>query len=112
MKADAPKRYVVQHGDILWSIAGRYLDNPWEWKELWLANPKIKNPNRLYPGAVLALAYSGNRLNDPQNRLFSVRLPPERIGEAMVFRVFTKTSFALIVRSTRAVYLLNLVTNP
>ncbi|HHF7375244.1 LysM peptidoglycan-binding domain-containing protein [Legionella bozemanae] len=325
LKADAPEQYVVQHGDTLWSIAGRYLDNPWEWKELWLANPKIKNPNRLYPGAVLALAYSGNRpyikvlsngtiklspnvrplslddpipaillneikpflneslildqdvinrapyivsligermlagqgdkayvkglhpsrvlpaigvpaysvfrggkdyvhpitkeflgyranlvgnaellaggepatilltdinegvkvqdsvlinnspgfnlnfvpkaplflvkgfiidmpngmpdgnveeavggvvvvslgardgleagdvlaiyrksrlVNDPQNRLFPVRLPPERIGEAMVFRVFTKTSFALIVRSSRAVYLLNLVTNP
>lgn len=61
LKADAPERYVVQHSDTLWSITGRYLDNPWEWKELWLANPKIKNPNRLYPGAVLALAYSGNR---------------------------------------------------
>lgn len=30
----------------------------------------------------------------------------------MIFRVFTKTSFALIVRSTRPVYLLNLVANP
>ncbi|KTD73864.1 LysM peptidoglycan-binding domain-containing protein [Legionella tucsonensis] len=321
LKLDAPERYVVQHGDTLWDIAGRYLNNPWEWKELWQANPKIKNPNHLYPGAVLVLAYSGNRpyikvlsngtiklspnirplpldepipaiplneikpflneslildqdvinrapyivsligehmlagqgdkayvkglhpsrvlpkrgvpaysvfrggkdyvhpltkellgyranlvgyaellaggepatilltninegvkvedsvlinnspefnvsfapkaplflvkgfiidmpnentqealggvvvvslgardgleagdvlaiyrksrtVNDPKNRLFPVRLPPERIGEAMVFRVFTKTSFALIVRSTQAVYLLNLVTNP
>ncbi|AWN73375.1 LysM domain-containing protein [Legionella anisa] len=61
VKSDAPERYVVQHGDTLWGIAGRYLDNPWEWKELWQANPKIKNPNHLYPGAVLVLAYSGNR---------------------------------------------------
>lgn len=61
LKSDAPERYVVQSGDSLWSIASRYLHNPWEWKELWYANPKIKNPNRLYPGAVLLLSYSENR---------------------------------------------------
>ncbi|STY28467.1 signal peptide protein, LysM domain protein [Legionella wadsworthii] len=60
LKSDAPERYVVQPGDTLWSIASQYLHNPWEWKELWHANPKIKNPNRLYPGAVLILAYAQN----------------------------------------------------
>lgn len=58
LKADAPARYVVQPGDTLWTIANRYLNNPWEWKELWHANPGIKNPNRLYPGAVLVLGFS------------------------------------------------------
>lgn len=57
LKAGAPSRYVVQHGDTLWGIANRYLKNPWEWKTLWHANPKIKNPNRLYAGAVLILGY-------------------------------------------------------
>ncbi|KTD13674.1 LysM domain-containing protein [Legionella gratiana] len=61
LKSDAPRRYVVQHGDTLWTIANRYLHNPWEWKELWHANPKIRNPNRLYPGAVLILADEGNK---------------------------------------------------
>lgn len=61
LKSDAPSRYIVQYGDTLWSIAGHYLHNPWEWKELWHANPKIKNPNRLYPGAVLVLAYIGKK---------------------------------------------------
>ena len=57
LRADSPPRYVVQYGDTLWSIASRYLKNPWEWKQLWHANPNIKNPNRLYPGAILVLDY-------------------------------------------------------
>lgn len=60
LKANAPPRYVVQHGDSLWSIASRYLEHPWEWKALWRANPNIKNPNRLYAGAVLVLDYYQN----------------------------------------------------
>jgi hypothetical protein len=55
LRADAPREYVVQRGDTLWEIANRYLKNPWEWKELWRANPHIKNPNHLYAGAVLSL---------------------------------------------------------
>jgi hypothetical protein len=60
LKADSPRRYVVQQGDTLWSISCRYLKNPWEWKKLWHANPNIKNPDRLYPGAVLVLDYYQN----------------------------------------------------
>lgn len=59
IREDAPKLYTVQPGDSLWEIAGKYLDNPWEWKALWNANPNIKNPNRLYPGAVLELRFEG-----------------------------------------------------
>ncbi|MCL9684792.1 LysM peptidoglycan-binding domain-containing protein [Legionella maioricensis] len=61
LRTDFPSRYVVQHGDTLWNIASRYLKNPWEWKELWHANPNIKNPNRLYPGAILILDYYKSR---------------------------------------------------
>ena len=76
LKSDAPQRYIVQPGDSLWSISCHYLHNPWEWKELWHANPKIKNPNRLYPGAVLILA---NYENKPYIRVLSngtVKLSP------------------------------------
>jgi hypothetical protein len=60
LREDSPKRYVVQPGDSLWSISNRYLKYPWEWKTLWHANPSIKNPKRLYPGAVLVLDYYQN----------------------------------------------------
>ncbi len=61
LKADSPKQYVVQRGDSLWSISSRYLKNPWEWQALWHANSDIKNPNQLYPGAVIALSYYQNK---------------------------------------------------
>jgi hypothetical protein len=57
LRSDYPKRYTVQAGDTLWGIANKYLSKPWEWKDLWHANPHIKNPNRLYPGAVLELRF-------------------------------------------------------
>lgn len=57
LRPDAPSRYEVQRGDTLWGIANRYLTEPWQWKALWHANPQIKNPNHLYPGAIIELHY-------------------------------------------------------
>jgi hypothetical protein len=80
MKPDAPDRYVVVHGDTLWSIAQRYTDSPWRWPELWNLNKdEIKNPNRIYPGNVIVLDRSKGQLT-----LFSdtVKLSPHVRAEA------------------------------
>ncbi|SFX78523.1 LysM peptidoglycan-binding domain-containing protein [Marinospirillum alkaliphilum] len=55
LKVDAPKRYEVQRGDSLWSIAERFLDDPWMWPHLWRANPQVQNPHLLYPGDIIEL---------------------------------------------------------
>jgi hypothetical protein len=61
IRADHPAEYVVQKGDTLWDIAGRFLDKPWQWPAIWHANPQVENPHLIYPGDRLSLIYEDGR---------------------------------------------------
>ncbi|HCA89284.1 MAG TPA: signal peptidase, partial [Legionellales bacterium] len=65
----------------------------------------------LEAGDVLAIYKRKRIINDPLTGQALV-LPKERLGELMIFRTFSQTSFALVVRSTRAIHLHDVVTNP
>jgi nucleoid-associated protein YgaU len=52
-----PQQYTVVAGDTLWDISAKFLREPWQWPELWQANPRIENPDLIYPGDLLSLVY-------------------------------------------------------
>jgi LysM repeat protein len=60
LRPDHPQTYTVVPGDTLWSIARRFLQNPWQWRDIWRQNPQIRNPNRIYPGDVLKFSHDAS----------------------------------------------------
>ena len=66
LKANHPQKYVVQKGDTLWGISGKFLKSPWLWPNVWYANPQVKNPHLIYPGDSITLVYIDGK---PQLRI-------------------------------------------
>lgn len=79
LRTDHPDEYVVQRGDTLWDISGRFLNEPWKWPEIWQANPQIANPHLIYPGDRLTLVYIDGQPRIVLNRASGgvVKLSPE-----------------------------------
>ena len=45
LKDGHPGKYFVKNGDTLWDISARFLEEPWQWPEIWQINEKIRNPH-------------------------------------------------------------------
>lgn len=55
LKENAPRTYVVKHGDTLWDISNLFLHKPWYWPQIWRTNTQIINPHLIFPGDELRL---------------------------------------------------------
>jgi hypothetical protein len=53
--SDGTNPYVVKRWDTLWDLAGKYMSDPFRWKEIWQVNPYVQNPDLIYPGNKLIL---------------------------------------------------------
>lgn len=77
LQTQYPERYVVVKGDTLWHIAGKFLQNPWQWPSLWNMNKaEIKNPHRIYPGDALVLEMVDGQ---PKLKLLSQEIPANTV---------------------------------
>ena len=79
LRSDAPVRHVVIPGDTLWSIASKFLKDPWRWPQIWgLNREQVKNPHKIYPGDIILLEKTrhGARLR-LANEKASVKLSPK-----------------------------------
>jgi hypothetical protein len=64
------------------------------------------------PGHVLAVNQTGAMVKDIVARGKRVELPTERAGTVMIFRVFDRVSYALVMDATRTIHLHDQVSNP
>ncbi|BFM12094.1 hypothetical protein R50072_22470 [Simiduia litorea] len=61
LKPGYSETYHIKEGDTLWDIAEKFLKDPYKWIELWKQNPKVKNPNLIYPGDVIKVIIIGGK---------------------------------------------------
>ncbi|SDH51948.1 LysM domain-containing protein [Nitrosomonas sp. Nm132] len=79
LQHNVPDRYIVIQGDTLWSIASRFLKDPWRWPEIWNQNRKqVKNPYTIYPGDIIVLEKTaeGSQLK-LSNEKAAIKLSPK-----------------------------------
>ena len=55
-----PELHVVNKGETLWALSGRYYESPWQWPKLWSYNAQIKDPHWIYPGDQILLRHPNN----------------------------------------------------
>lgn len=77
-----PDQYTVVKNDTLWDIAGKFLQHPSHWPQLWSQNAQIKKPNLIYPGDTIYFSMVNGK---PQLTL-NPRVPPANVSDSCVLK--------------------------
>jgi hypothetical protein len=90
-----PEFHVVERGDTLWDITGRYLQDPWQWPAVWGLNPQITNPHWIFPGDQVRLlsAEQVREAATPQSHAVSSAPPNGNLPRLRPQRVLPRTVF-------------------
>lgn len=102
-----PKNNV--EGEIIWLV-----DSLFQTAQRQVVIINLGKRDGMEIGTVLAIDQRGGEVKDPYASVgfHTVKLPNERAGIMMVFRVFEQASYGLIMESARPVHLHDIVRNP
>ncbi len=53
--AAGPDSYIIQKGDTLWDLSGKWLGNPHLWPQIWDLNRYVEDSHWIYPGDPLGV---------------------------------------------------------
>lgn len=83
---EGSRTHLVQKGDTLWDLAGKYLGNPYAWPQIWENNQWVKDPHWIYPGDPLIIDLSKGVAKDALPPEVGDLQPDERRFDASVMR--------------------------
>jgi hypothetical protein len=63
--------YTVLKGDTLGTIAQKFLGSSSRWREIWTANPSIKDPNKLIVGQIIRIPFQSSAQSSAQSSVKS-----------------------------------------
>ena len=69
--------HTVVGGDTLWDISDAYLGTPWVWPSIWVDNPEVDDPHRIYPGDRIWITPTSMRRVTPEEAAELIARVPE-----------------------------------
>lgn len=107
-----PNQYTVVKGDTLWDISGKFLQNPWQWPQLWNNNPQIKNPDLIYPGDTLYFSMVNGKPQLSLSNNYSIK-PRIRVSSGnQAIKIIPTDAIAQFLTSPKVVEIDELAMSP